>query len=474
MIPQQQQPDNTMLLDMVGGTNFGRYPYQSLEQSWNLLKSGEFMIPYAGYESIYSIDSEGYGRGIFSSVRENLMIVVIDDVVYKVTIDSDGNLFVLSVGLLLTFLGDVYIAENNGGQILICDGSSIYLYNSVAGGFAQVHVPFEVSHITFQDTYFWAAVKGTNQARYSDNNDGRNWPTENTILLQSKPDNVQAVARFPGRGGLLFLFGETIVESWYDTGGTGVAYTRSNATTIDYGVLSVATIAWNESILCWLAGNEQSGPVIMVSSGSDAKPLSNDGLNYKLAQLQYPEQSYGFLFRQDGKLLYHIAFTNEIDNCSYVYDFSEGIFTTVSDENQNCHIAKRVCFFNNTYYFVSINDGNLYEMGSQFTNYNGEIIPRIRICSPKTKPDSSRFSINNMGFPIEQGVNTDLTTIDLTISKNDGLSFGGPDRKFLNKYGNGIGKLTWWQLGSANYFVPQFRFTTAGRVVFGNGIINTG
>lgn len=519
-------------LDVVGSTKFGRYPKISLEQTYNMIISDGFLVPYAGHMLVASIVGNSEGRGIYTSTRYNHMILVIANHVYTVDIDLNVN----SVGSIATFEGDVYIDENNTNQIAICDKQALYIFNYVSGAFTKATLDFIPGYISFQNGRFIAASTGTNQWRLSNVGDGLTWPNDtfHVGLLQTKPDTVVGAQRFPGRGNLLYVFGNTVTEPWQDIGANLFPYQRNSSLNIDYGCLNPATIAYNENIIVWLAANEKSGPVIAFSTGGDINRISTDGIDFKFTQLTNSSNAYGFLFRQDGHLLYQITFPD--DNLTYVYDFNTKLFFTLCDEAMNAHIAKRVTFFNNNYYFVSFIDGNLYQLSTDFTTYNGNEIPRIRVCKNVRLPDASRFTVNNLTFTIEQGtqtnvfINEDLLTeagedllteddqeiiasdaglrilidvpiltelgadlltedgdillatvdsdlpyaipqaVDLSVSKDGNMNFGTIWRKELNPPGVFRNRIIYWNLGAANDFTPQFRFWGLGRFVVTDGI----
>lgn len=506
-------------LDIVGSTKFGRYPKISIEETYNMIISDDFLVPYAGHKKVSDIIADGQGRAIYSSIRFGHMILVIDNIVYAVS----SNISVIPIGTIATFIGDVYIDENNTDQIAICDRQNIYIYNWSTGVFSTATLPnntngsaFIPGYISFQNGRFIAASIDTNIWRLSNVGNGLLWPADSQHegLLQTKPDTVVAAQRFPGRGNLLFVFGSTVIEPWQDIGTALFPYLRNNNLNIDYGCLNPATIAYNETIIVWLAANEKSGPAIMYSTGGDATKISTDGIDFRLAQLTNPSNSYGFLFRQDGHVLYQLTFPD--DNLTYVYDFNTKKFFTLSDQFMNAHIAKRVAFFNDTYYFVSFNDGNLYELSTKYTTYDGIEIPRIRICRPMRLTDASRFSVNNLTFTIEQGdgptvpfdpgglvettdfdfiteagddfiteagdqfVGTETdhfvhlipATVALSVSKNGGESFGSVWSKTLNREGIRKNRLNYWNLGAANDFTAQFRFWGLGRFVVTNGVVS--
>ena len=166
------------------------------------------------------------------------------------------------------------------------------------------------------------------------------------------------------------------------------------------------------------------------------------------------------------------------------------------------HIAKRITYFNGKYYFVSFKDGNIYELSTRFENNSGEEIPRIRIPKNFRLKDSSRFIINEITIQTEQGVQferqRDLNITDydgdiitdfsgnpitdfgaesvesammISVSRNGGHSFGDWNKFDFNDFGTYPNRIPINRLGSANDFIPQFRFYGLGRFVIGSGTI---
>jgi hypothetical protein len=388
-------------LDIVGSTKFGRYPKISVEQTFNMIISDNFLVPFAGHEMVAEIIDQAQGRALFTSVKFNHMIAVIANKVYIIASNNSFN----QIGTINTSIGDVFIDEDNLNHIAICDQSNIWIYNYITGIFSMVTLDFIPGYISYQNGRFVAAATGTATWRLSglDGSGNITFPNDSFHVgtFQTKPDFVVATQRFPGRGNLLFVMGQTVTELWQDIGANLFPYQRNSTINVDYGCLNPATIAFNDNIIIWLAANEKSGPMIAYSTGGDIKKISTDGIDFKLSQLTNPSNSFGFLFRQDGHLLYQITFQD--DELTYVYDFNTNMFFTLSDQYMNAHIAKKVAFFNDNYYFVSIIDGNLYQFGTQFTTYNGAEIPRIRVCRNIRMPDASRFTVSNLTFTLEQG-----------------------------------------------------------------------
>ncbi len=508
-------------IKIVGGNKFGRYPDISLEKSYNMFVSDDWFITYPGYKQMLPASVFGggnEGRGLHSSAKLNKMISVVNNNVYLIDISFD-QLYLVPIaadadliGTLQTSTGPVFIAENNTPQIIISDNVHLYLYDAtLTPSFRTVpDLDFVPGYIDFHDTYFLVAARNTSIWRLSESNNGLSFPNDaqHVGALETKADNVVAVVRFPSKGNMIFVMGETVCEPWFDVGAALFPYQRNNSYNIDYGCLNPATIASLDSIVVWLAVNEKSGPVIMYSNGQSPIAISTDGIDALLSNLQTPEDSQGFMFRQDGHIFYHINFYS--DNFSLFYDFNVKLFYFATDENMNYFIASDLAYLNNQYYFVSKNNGNLYALDTQFTTYDGAEIPRIRVIESIRMPTQDRFVINDVGFTIEtgdtqyeynsigpvnyateagelyitetgedtflilenDGVVANTPRVDLSISRDSGDVFSSYAPQILPPIGQRANKLVWWQLGAANDVTCQFRFWGIGRFVAHNGVIN--
>jgi hypothetical protein len=460
-------------LEMVGSTAFGRYPKISLEQTVNMIISDDFLVPSAGHQLAAKIVPEGEGRGGYNSNKLGQMIVVIDNGVYLI---NSGQAY-QRVGTVDTLSGDVSIAENNASQIAICDQLSLYIYDysgNVSPRFQKANLFFRPAYVASQAGYFIAAAPDLGQWIVSDPNDGLSWPAnpQNIGEFQTKADKPIAILPIPGSSNSVMVIGSIVTEIWtLDPGAVLFPYTRNSYHNIDFGCPNTATLDQNQTLAAGLFSNEKSGPVIMViEGGSQPTQLSNDGINFKLASLKNPQDSCAFFFKQDGHLIYQLTFMT--DNFTVAYDFTTQKFFTLTDEDMNYHVAKRMMYFNDRYYFISINDGNLYQSNSAFTTYNGAEIPRIRVGKSIRAANGDDFIIQNLSFPLEQGEDSDKARVDFSSSIDGGASFGTIEGHDLQALGKRRNRFDIWNLGMANEFIPQFRFWGMGRFVIGNGEVS--
>lgn len=534
--PNAVQTIQNIPLPIVGGTHFGRYPKVSNEATWNFIVSDGWLVPYAAYKNVLTLATALFGRGLYSSFVGGFMIGVIGSNVYKITGDTPSTLVAIPVGVLATNMNDVYIAENNNKEIAITDNAFVYVYNygpvapdlvftssnpSTVNSFLfGTPTTFtNPGYISFQGGQLIVAVGGTNNWVLSGYNNARSWSSASAFVgaIQSKPDYCQAVVPMPGGGNNILVFGRNVTEVWQRTNAVLFPFVRNNNFNIDYGCINPASISYLKDYVVWLAVNAQSGPVVMKCTGGSIEPISTDGIDYQLGNLTNPENCTGFLYQQDGHVVYQFTFPS--DNISYAYDFETKMFFNVSDENLNYHPAREVVYYNNNYYFVSLNGGNIYNFSTnystaQYSDTQNFVIPRIRICPPLRLPSQAYFIIKEIGFTIENGQPNPVTVTDLSglqvgtglatesgnlictesniiidvegdqneiitydvadkvflaISRNGGETYGSFWGKDMNFTGNYISRFRYQRCGHANDASIQLRFNGTSRFVVGNG-----
>lgn len=544
--PQKSVNPQEIPLPIAGGNSFGRYSKISNAQTWNMIVSDSGLVDYAGFQNVFTspLVANATGRGIYSSTNGHIMVIVIGSAVYAVS----NTLIPSFVGELESSQGDVFLTENNAKQIVIADEKFLYVYNystapngpllqsrywnpdpyvsppPVPPGENYFWAPFvSPGYVTFHNGRIIVAdisgvrwdLSGVNNATQWDILNTANAAYQGTINL--KPDTIQAAVAFPGAADTIALFGHTVMELWQNVDGAVFPYQRSSTYNVDYGCLNASSIAALDNYIVWLSSNEQGGTTVMRVSGAGSREesISTDGIDFKLANISDPTNCTAFLFRQDGHLLYQFTFPT--DNVSYVYDFQTKLFCTISDENQNYHPARNVVFFNNDYYFVSLNDGNLYTFGTQFTNLqysatNIQQMPRIRILPPIRLPSQRMFICKSVGFTIENGqpnvisditytqpvllesqdeivfitqdgnalidqnyqvvntVETSTECIELRVSRDGGETFSSAMRYNMNATGHRKSRLIFQRLGQANDLTIQIQFIGYGRYIAFDGV----
>lgn len=417
-------------IQVVGSSTFGRYDKVASGLTYNMYISDGWLINFAGYKRIkeFVTNNEGEGRGAFHSTRGNFVIVVINASVFRVANDFSLTL----VGTIGTTAGEVFIDENLSNQICIVDGEKAYIYNYVAGGgLVDQNLPFAPNYVCFHNTFFLFGNAenslSTGAAWYVYGFNTTTTLTQITQLtLSTKPDFALAVIRLPGQGNNVIVFGKTVCEIWTQIGGNQ-NYRRNASININYGCLSISTIATSDQYTAWLAVNEDNSPIILAYSAEGLKRISSDGIDYLMDNIQYPDQSTAFFYTQDGHLFYQLTFYNDADNITLIYDFNTEKFFNLSDHDGGFHPARKMVYFNRNPYFISLKNASMYQCDTSLTTYNENLstdknewdsdlnypIARTRVCETIRKPDSGRFVANSFVFTMAQGYDTNVTDLAL-------------------------------------------------------------
>lgn len=540
-MPAQLQNAKEIEINVVGGSSFGRYPKISGEKTYNMFESDGWLVPSGGFIGILElIETGGKGRGAFNSIRGGFILAVVNANVYTISPTFGSTL----VGTLNTQAGPVFIDENLNGQICIVDGSFAYIYNYRQGPVGiNVQTNGDLgtgklipNYVTYHNTYFLFGNRPTGTSAQ-----GSAWyayvpnmsdPTQITELdlpllaVQTKPDYAIAIKRIPGQSANVLVFGTTVCEIWTNVGGTQI-YRKNTSVSIDFGCVSVDTIASSDLYIAWIGVNEANSPVVMIYTGQEASPISTDGISYLMGSIKFPAQSTAYFLREDGHLFYQFTFYNPADNVTLRYDFETKKFFHITDEALNYFPATDVVYFNGSNYFLSLNDGTFYELSTDLTNYSYNFaneeyldwryvhtIPRIRIPATIRSPRTSRYRAQALTLTIEQGVDNgidvndcetilihengtrlvseggiqlvpegngnndcmpglfNIPRVDLNISYDGTETFGNPDSIFMNPIGYRKNIMKWYQLGEANEMTPKFRFWSTGRIVVQNAVLD--
>ncbi|RKZ70521.1 MAG: hypothetical protein DRQ48_00805 [Gammaproteobacteria bacterium] len=520
---------NEVPVNLVGSSVFGRYPKISAEKTYNMFISGEDVVNFAGYERVAEMLASGEGRGIYKSSRRNIMIAVVNSNVYRI----DSNLAPVLIGNIETQSGEVYMDENLANQICIVDGQNAYIYNTQEAPnlTKQTLSPDLVpNYVRFHSTFFLFgnASKGLPGDRWFVYQPATATTISETSFhtVSTKPDYALAVERVPGQSSNVMVFGATVCEIHTKVDGLE-NYALNRSVSIDYGCSSVSTIATSDKHIIWLGVNEKNAPVIMMFTGQSAEQISSDGIDYLMRSLVAPQDSTASFVRQDGHLLYVITFFHPDDNLTLMFDVNTGKFFHLSDGDLNFHPARQFAYFQNKTFFVSINNGSLYELSTDFTRINHNIdmpgwdddprliedIPRIRICKTVRADNTAPFRANSFTFLMDMGNDLpkgDECTIlmitedgvriiteddaqvipedasqdvchstpyrgrvDLAISGNGGETYSNYVPRWTNPRGDRRNIMQWENMGMYNEWTAKVRFWTSGRVIVGNGTLET-
>ena len=461
-------------LKMVGPSVFNRYNKIESRKAYNMKSENGWSVPTPGHKKIVCIDNSTvpFGREIINDENSSIIFTIFNQNIYEVT----KEFRISKIGELQTSSTNISSVIANK-QLVICDdgGQHIYIYSwkkEKEKTFKKEKLSFHPVHIIYHNGYYIAVDKETGYWRTSEVNDPLNWPVDLINNISLSNDRAIATVNLKSKGDLLFVFGKTIgvpyvnIKTIDDDTGAIFYYKKVTAFNLDYGCVSIGTIATNDEFIIWLGKNQKSGLSLLISEGGKAKSIDENGIDYKLSTIKHPEESFGFMYKEDGTLFYQITFYNNDDNVTFLYDFSNNHFDSLTDYDMNHHRARKVVYFNGSFYFIGVDDGCLYEMSNKYTTYDGVTIPRIIVTDHVRVISSLPFPLKYLTFPIEHvATNKENYFIDTSISVDGGESFGSIFRTEVSR------KFEIFNIGLSDDFVFQFRFWTKGRVLVSDGYV---
>lgn len=468
--------NSTITFDITSGYNPIRSQSITNQTAINcfVFEKGIFHTP--GQSVLYSIADTAEARGILYSQLQKSGIFVIDDGVYRGTDSDHHRLFSIE-----TLTDRVYLAENGnntnpdikagnyGGQLLVADGSAIYVYTldgkmNKAMEKSGTELPFKPDMIDYQDDYFFGISFSNNRLYASDLANGLAWAADSYTPLDFITKGLVAFQR------MLVVFGENQGVIYHDAALSPFPYTKDLTRSWEYGCINAATISKGMGRICWLGGNSQSGPVVLASNGGDPVVISTPGIDHVIDNLTNPSDCEGFIYQIDGYIFYQLNFLS--DNFSILYNFDKKKWYRVTDYRLKTHPIRKPIYYpaGNKLLAISNVDGKIYNFSSQITNENNNIVPRI-IISNTISQDEVPFVLNRLDVFIEQGVNRNETQVAISISKDNGRTFFQLDRKNIGVPANRKNLLRFYKLGSARWWTLKIEFFSLDKMVILNDAI---
>ena len=219
----------------------------------------------------------------------------------------------------------------------------------------------------------------------------------------------------------------------------------------------------------------------MMSDGGKAVRISTPSIDWKIQNYRVVNDAYGFSFNQDGHAFYLITFPTE--NVTWLADLTvrdeEGYpsWTNMSMLNGDRLMAScHTYFLPNGVHLVGNNSGpEILRFSTQiYTNFGGydnngnpvaQDIKRTRIGPTFYLSNYNRFFIHKFEADFEGGVGLANPTsqnpsgydpqVFLSISYDDGHTFGNSCRASLGKMGQYKARMYWYARGYARSFIAK-------------------
>jgi hypothetical protein len=448
-------------LDIVGSFNTERFSQYSAERTINLYeeyneggKKTKALLPTPGYESIQSPVTRGNVRQLFD--HKLFLYSVIGNVIYR----TDEIFFynnIMAPAQLTTSSGFVSIDANEANEIIFADGVAGYIYNEDTSVFTKItdpNFPKFPTCVIYFDGYFIANNYGTAQFNVSQTNKGLVWSPQRQFSITSAPDAIVGFAALNNR---LLIFGSKITEVWYSNPRPNQLANNpilpDKNILINIGCASLASIAEGYGVVVWLSNNEQGNHSVVMSEGGRPTNLSDHQFEYEISQYSDVTDATAYLYKINGHLFYQITFPSV--NRTWQFDLNLKKIHQIEGYGGNRFPANCHAYFNQTSKHIvgDYQSSQLYEMSSNFYDYDGQTIKHTRIGKHLIDTNYHRIRIIKVQIDLVNGI-ADANGQDsdpsmfLGISDDGGITFKSYLRGSVSKIGQFKKRIIWYRLGS--------------------------
>lgn len=404
------------------------------------------------------------GRGAFAINGRGF--VVIDNLFYEVYNDSTTTLRGTLSASPTGSTRKVWMGANNENQIMLADNTAGYIFNTSTNVFTQItDADFPGAEtLTDQDGYFIVAKDG--RVYWSDVLAGLSWTGVNTYTPSYKADKVKAVVSLQES---LYNFGESTLEVYFNNGTT---FARMNRTSMQYGVVGVATIQVIANTILFVSRYDNGQPqVVQISPNNELTTISEPSIAYQLGKIKNLEDMYAWSFSSPDGHIFYVLTVPGADR-TFVYDltnkewFEWQTFNGIQYDGTHIYgkcFANHQMFLGGSHFVTSNKDGNIYKLDFDAFTDNGNTIIRQRDTQIYHQEYKSitvhELEIDmNSGSGLLSGQGSEPRLM-LQISKNGGKTFGQERMVRLSKHGDYDYRCKVRMLGAARNWVIRLKLS---------------
>lgn len=364
-----------------------------------------------------------------------------------------------SRGTLSTTSGRVGMAANQGGQVMITDGTAGYIYVIATTTLTAIADPQYIDAATtvdYHDGYYIVERPNTAEFYISAADDGTSWDGADFATAEKTPDNL---VRVISNSTEILLLGTDSIEWWNNTGAADFPYERISGGVAEIGLHAKWSPArLGESSIVMLASNrDMSGVKVVRIEGYQYTVISNPELE-TIFKGYTTSDATGFAYQFQGHSFYQLNFPT--DEKTWVYDSNTNLWSQASyGSNGARHRGEFGFSFLNNYYVCDYDEGNIYRHDEVYSDngvpFASEVIGRHIF-------DEKPIQISRLWVDLESGVGTeagDEPTIALSISKDGGHTWGNEKTASIGRQGEYGKRAIFRRLGRGYDWTFKLRIT---------------
>lgn len=295
--------------------------------------------------------------------------------------------------------------------------------------------------------------------------DGTSWDAADFATAESNPDGLVRV--FADNGELL-LAGENTLEYWSASGGADFPFSPVGGATQEFGLAARWSLTkFNSGMAGVFRSNTNSQVAVMFIQGYVPKPLSSPehAATINAYSTVSDATAYSYMLGTHPMLVVNFPTAGK----SWLYDALTGMWSpleyglTGARHRGELHLA-----YNGTDMIADYENGNVYNLSATTYTDNGTQIAR-EIIGKHFFDGNERFTIDELYVDMETGVGIasgqgSNPQAMLSISKNNGRSWGSELWVEMGLIGNYLTRAVWRRLGIARDWLFKIRITDPVRV----------
>lgn len=376
-------------------------------------------------------------------------------------INSDGSS--VARGSLDQNIGIVSMTEN-GFQLAICDGISVYIFTYATNAYQKVtdvDLP-QSGTITFIDGYFVVNQIGTGKFFISALYDGLSWAALDFATAESSPDELIRVINAVG---LLWLLGSKTGEIWSNTGASNFPFERISGAKMEAGILAAHTAVAMDNSLFWVGRDDNGSGIVFRANGFTPQRVSTNAIELLIQRAPSPETLRAYPYQQEGHTFY--VLTGGGMDTTLVYDLSTQLWHERAYLNEDgafeLHRASCGMFAFNKQLVGDRENGNIYVLSQDVFSDNGESLASDRIYT-HLSDEGKRIRFGTLEIDFEMGVGLQSgqgedPQVMMRLSKDGGKTWSNWYTTTIGRVGKYKNKARFRRLGMADIMTFHIRIT---------------
>lgn len=345
--------------------------------------------------SLFSTCGTGPVRGVWQMA--GVLYVVSGQRLYSVSSAGIST----DIGGAILGSGNVSMSDN-GTQLCVVNGAQGYIY-SVNGGFQLITDPaFNPARtVEFFDTYFVFDWNNTNQFFLSNSLDGTTYNALAYASAEVSPDLVLATVNQQEN---LLIFGQTTIETWYDSGNVNFPFARYDGATIERGCAAPLCIVKEDNSVFFMG----SDLIFYRLNGVVPVRVSTHAIEW--AWSRYPTVADATIWTHTWQGHKFLVLTFPTGNATWVYDIATNLWhERISYNAANESMQRwRVSCGLSCYGKILVGDNYSGQIGfldeTVFTEYGNTV--KAYMISPAVHSDKKRVFMSRFELDVEAGVGT--------------------------------------------------------------------